>query len=64
MTSCCVRSSVGAGFDSVESLFFCLFFPGGQGGGGGGEQALWQGCGTNVRDYLAFVFIAASLVKR
>ena len=27
-------------------------------------QALWQGGGRNVRDYLAFVFIAASLVKR
>ena len=32
---------------------------GGQGGGGG--QVLWQG---GVRDYLAFVFIAAPLVKR
>ena len=65
MTSRCVRSSVGAGFDSMESLFFCCFFPGEGGrGGGGGEQALWQGCGTTVRDYLAFVFIAAPLVKR
>ena len=36
MTSRCVRSSVGAGFDSVESLFFCCFFPLGVGGGGGG----------------------------
>ena len=34
------------------------------GGGGGGGQALWQGGGRNVTDYLAFVFIAASLVKR
>ena len=29
-----------------------------------GGQALWQGGGRNVRDYLAFVFIAAPLVKR
>ena len=32
--------------------------------GGGGGQALWQGGGRNVRDYLAFVFIGAPLVKR
>ena len=41
--------------------------------GGGGVQALGQGGGRNVRDYypfgiitfyLAFVFIAAPLVKR
>ena len=31
---------------------------------GEGGQALWQGGGRNVRDYLAFVFIAAPLVKR
>ena len=38
----------------------------GGGGGGGGGQVLWQGGGRNVRDnlYLAFVFIAAPLVKR
>ena len=29
-----------------------------------GGQALWQGGGRNVRDYLAFVFIAVPLVKR
>ena len=34
---------------------------GGRRGRGEGEQALWQG---GVRDYLAFVFIAAPLVKR
>ena len=27
MTGCCVRSSVGPGFDSVESIFFLFFFP-------------------------------------
>ena len=32
--------------------------------GGGGRQSLWQGGGERVRDYLAFVFIAAPLVKR
>ena len=32
--------------------------------GGGGAKALWQGGGRKVRDYLAFVFIAAPLVKR
>ena len=31
MTSRFVRSSVGPGFDSVESLFFCCIFPGGAG---------------------------------
>ena len=35
-----------------------------EGIGGGGGQASWQGGGRNVRDYLAFVFIAAPLVKR
>ena len=70
MTSRCDHSSVEAGFDSVESLFFCCFFPGrvegwgGGGGGGGGGQALWQGGRRNVRDYLTFVFIASPLVKR
>ena len=31
MTSRCVRSSVGLGFDSVESLFFVVFSLGGAG---------------------------------
>ena len=58
MTGRCVHSSVGAGFDSLESLFcWGFFFP-------EGGQELWQGGGRNVRDYLAFVFIAAPLVKR
>ena len=39
MTGRCVHSSVGAGFDSVESLFvFGLFSLGGECGGGGGGR--------------------------
>ena len=40
-TSRCVRSSVGPGFDSVESLFFCFFF---SGGGAGIMTRRWEKC--------------------
>ena len=41
-----------------------VFSPGFFEGIVGGGKALWQGGGRNVRDYVAFVFIAAPLVKR
>ena len=52
MTSRCVRSSVGARFDSVERCIFVLFFLGGGGWGGGGGGGRCRHYGKEVGEML------------
>ena len=62
-TLSCLKKPLSSWSHNMNAVFSPGFFEGiVGGGGGGGGQALWQGGGRNVRDYLAFVFIAAPLV--